>query len=98
MKEAFYVGKGDKSKTESMKNSTEEEMMMVTSIEDLNITDLISGKQPETEDINLKEVDNYMDMFLMESTEAKIQGILPSESTEEMMYEEVRYWNMEEIR
>ena len=58
MKEAFYVGKGDKSKTESMKNSTEEEMMMVTSIEDLNITNLISGKQNNSEDINLKEVNS----------------------------------------
>ena len=72
------LDKLQKSNIESMQSSTEEEMIMVTSIEELNITGLISRKQPESEDINLKEVDNYMEMFLMESTEAKIQEVLPS--------------------
>ena len=33
----------------------------------------------------------------MENTQAKIQDILPKEEIEEMMYEEDRQWNMEEI-
>ena len=89
--------KGTNQILKTMQSPTEEEMLMVTSIEELNITGLISRKQPESEDINLKEVDNYMDMFLMESTEAKIQEVLPSEDTEEMTYEGDRFWNMEEI-
>ena len=40
MKEEFYGGKGGKSNTESMQSSTEEEMMMVTFIEELNIIGL----------------------------------------------------------
>ena len=75
----------------------DQEMMMGTSMEDLNITNLITGKQNNSEDIDLKEVDSYMDMFLMESTEAKIEEVLSAESIEEMMYEEDRFWNMEEI-
>ena len=97
MKEDFYGGERDKSKAESMKASTEQEMMMVMSIEDLNITNLKSGSQSKPEDINLKEVDSYKDMFQMESSEARIQETLSSGSIEEMMYEEDRFWNIEEI-
>ena len=88
MKEDFYGEERDKPKAGSLKTSTEQEMMMVTSIEDLNITNLISWSQSKPEDINLKEVDSYMDMFLMESTEARIQETLSNESIEEIMYEE----------
>ena len=66
-------------------------------MEDLNIMNILSGNQNNSEDIDLKEVDSYMDMFLMESTEAKIEEVLSAESIEEMMYEEDRFWNMEEI-
>ena len=55
----FYGTKGEKSKLPSMNHGTRDQgMMMVTSIEDLNITNLISGKQNNSEDINLKEVNS----------------------------------------
>ena len=38
-----------------------------------------------------------MDMFLMENTEVKIKETLPEESIEDMMYEEDRFWNMNEL-
>ena len=61
-------------------------------MEDLNITNLLSGNQNNSEDIDLKEVDSYMDMFLMESTEAKIEEVLSAKSIEERMYEEDQFW------
>ena len=53
--------------------------------------------QSKPEDNNQKEVDSYMNMFLIESTKARIQETLSNESIEEMMYEEDCFWNMEEI-
>ena len=53
--------------------------MMVTSMDDLNITNLISGSQLKPEDINLKEVVSYIDMFLMKNTEPKIEEALSNE-------------------
>ena len=45
----------------------------------------------------MEEVDSHKAMFPMESKEAKLQETLSNESIEEMMYEEDRFWNMEEI-
>ena len=93
MKEDFYGIKGNIQKENPRESQPEQERMMVTSMEELDITNLITGSQRKTEEINLKEVDSYMDMFLMETTEAKIEEILPEESIEDMMYEEDRFWN-----
>ena len=48
MMEDFYGGEREKPKAESMKTSPEQEIMMVTSIEDLNITNLISDPKTLT--------------------------------------------------
>ena len=78
MKEDFYGLKGDMQKINSRETPPEQEMMMVTSMDELDITNLITGSQWKTEEIDLKAVNSYMDMFLMESTEAKIEELLLS--------------------
>ena len=95
MKEDFYGLKGHMQKINPREMQPEQEMMMVISMEELDITNLITGSQRKTEEIDLKEVDSYMDMFLMESTEAKIEEILPEDSIEDMMYEEYQFWDKE---
>ena len=96
MKKEFY-GIEELKMQKSQELHPEEEMMMVTSMEELDIANLITGSQHKIEEIDLKEVDSYMDMFLMENTEAEIKETLPEESIKDMMYEEDRFWNMNKL-
>ena len=51
----------------------------------------------EMEDIDLKCVEEYMDLFLMENTDSEVKDQIKKEEIPQMMYEENRLWNMEEI-
>ena len=74
MNEEIYGKKVKSQKTlNNTKETPDQEMMIVTTIKELHITGLISDNSMKSEDIDLKEVDNYMDIFLMESTEARIE-------------------------
>ena len=84
MKEDFY-GIEEIQKQSSQDLHPQEEIMMVTSMEELDIANLITGSQHKIKEIDLKE---------MENTEAEINETL---SIEDMMYEEDRFWNMNEI-
>ena len=50
----------------------------------------------KVDQLDIKEDENLY-MKLMETSDQTVQEVIPKEEIEDMMYEEDRYWNMEEL-
>jgi hypothetical protein len=73
------------------------ESMMSLTLSTKVETEEINTVTAKLEEIDLKSVDDYLDLGLMENTDSDINDTIEKTQVPEMMYEEDRLWNMEEI-
>ena len=63
----------------------------------LKLSAQIEIKEVNTDTADLESVDDYLDLGLMENIDSDIKNTIELAQVPEMMYEEERLWNMEEI-
>ena len=80
-----------------VQDPAEPESMMNILLEDKSDLMKVETLTTKLEDIDSKEVDDYMDLCVMENTDSVVKDQSKKEEIPEMMYEEDRLWNMEEI-
>ena len=108
MKKSYYENPGEQRKTLGMTEvqnhmtihegieipdpEQPEEMMSLSIDTRMKIQDVVE----KVDQLDIKEDENLY-MKLMETSDQTVQEIIPKEEIEDMMYEEDRYWNMEEL-